>query len=98
MDRTELLEQVALIITEIDLPHPVRAGIDGIDGAGKTTIADELVAPIERHGRSVIRASVDLDIIRFVSGEGGACGCFVAKQETAAIDGRVKPFVRIERN
>lgn len=59
MDRTELLEQVDLIITEVDLPHPVRVGIDGIDGAGKTTIADELVAPIERHGRSVIRASVD---------------------------------------
>ena len=59
MDRAELLEQVASIISEIDLSHPIRVAIDGIDGAGKTTLADELMSPVERQGRRVIRASVD---------------------------------------
>ncbi len=33
--------------------------IDGIDAAGKTTLADELVPLIEGRGRPVIRASID---------------------------------------
>lgn len=37
----------------------MRVAIDGVDAAGKTTLADELVAPIEKLGRPVIRASVD---------------------------------------
>ena len=59
MNRTDVLEQVSAIIAEMDLLHPVRVAIDGVDGAGKTTLADELVAPIKRHGLPVIRASVD---------------------------------------
>ena len=37
----------------------VRVGIDGVDGAGKTTLGDELVAAVCDLGRPVIRASVD---------------------------------------
>jgi uridine kinase len=33
--------------------------IDGVDGVGKTTLAEELVGPLARTGRQVIRASVD---------------------------------------
>lgn len=33
--------------------------IDGVDGVGKTTLADELVEPVAATGRQVIRASVD---------------------------------------
>ena len=40
-------------------PHPVRVGIDGVDAAGKTTLADELVRPIEAAGRQVVRGSID---------------------------------------
>jgi uridine kinase len=40
-------------------PHPVRVAIDGRSAAGKTILADELVAPVERLGRPVIRASID---------------------------------------
>jgi uridine kinase len=57
--RTELLAQVAAIIAEMDPGWPLRVAIDGVDGAGKTTFADELVGPIKRQGRPVIRASVD---------------------------------------
>ena len=57
--RTELLEDLAAQITEICLVHPTRVAIDGVDAAGKTVLADELVQPLERLGRSVVRASID---------------------------------------
>jgi len=57
--RAELLAELATRIDATRRPHPVRVAIDGVDAAGKTTLADELVAPLERLGRSVIRASVD---------------------------------------
>jgi uridine kinase len=37
----------------------LRVAIDGIDTAGKTTLANELVPLIEAQGRPVIRASID---------------------------------------
>src|SRR5919198_4461184 len=40
-------------------PHPVRVAIDGVDAAGKTTLADELAADLRRRGREVVRASMD---------------------------------------
>lgn len=39
--------------------RPLRVGIDGITAAGKTVLADELVAPLEQRGFHVIRASLD---------------------------------------
>ena len=58
-NRDQLIETLAGEIVALERPHPTRVGIDGVDGAGKTTFADELVEPIRRRGRSVIRASVD---------------------------------------
>lgn len=37
----------------------LRVGIDGVDGAGKTHLADELAAVLQEQGATVIRASVD---------------------------------------
>lgn len=54
-----MLEQLAERIILIQRPHPVRVAIDGIDAAGKTTLADELAHALEGRGRMVIRASVD---------------------------------------
>jgi len=54
-----MLEQLAESIAAVRLDHPTRVAIDGVDGSGKTTLADELVEPIRRAGREVIRASVD---------------------------------------
>ncbi len=59
MKRFELLEVLANRIVAIQLPHPILVAIDGIDAAGKTTLADELVAAIQNRGRHVIRASID---------------------------------------
>ncbi|MBN1218840.1 MAG: uridine kinase [Anaerolineae bacterium] len=43
----------------IKRPHPIRVAIDGVDAAGKTNLADELVQPVQDQGRPVIRASID---------------------------------------
>jgi len=47
------------MIHALEFQHPIRAAIDGIDGAGKTWLADELVEPLRALGRPVIRASID---------------------------------------
>ena len=55
----QLLEELASRIVQIQLSHPIRVAIDGPDAAGKTTLAQELVVPLQAHGRPVIRASID---------------------------------------
>jgi uridine kinase len=57
-ERRELLRSLAATIVSITRPHPVRVAIDGVDAAGKTTLADELAPLIEALGRPVIQASV----------------------------------------
>ncbi len=59
LSRQYLLEQLASLIVAVPRSHPVRVAIDGISASGKTTLADELVRPIEDRGRPVIRASID---------------------------------------
>jgi uridine kinase len=57
--RETVLRVLADAIVRIQRSHPTRVAIDGVDGAGKTTLADELVPFLERFGRTVIRASID---------------------------------------
>lgn len=59
MERITLLEELASRLVAIELAHPLRVAIDGVDAAGKTTLADELADVVEQLGRSVIRASID---------------------------------------
>ncbi len=59
MKRSQLLHYLAGRIIETKRLHPIRVGIDGPDAAGKTTLAKELVAPLQACGRTVIRASID---------------------------------------
>ncbi len=59
MTRARLIHQLADLIAMVDRPHPVRVAVDGVDAAGKTMLADELVQPLEDRGRTVIRASID---------------------------------------
>ncbi len=59
MRRRDVLDELAARIVARDAAHPLRVAVDGIDAAGKTTLADELVAPLRARGRPVIRASVD---------------------------------------
>jgi uridine kinase len=57
--RAAALEHLAASIAALRRDHPTRVALDGVDGSGKTTMADELVEPLRRAGREVIRASVD---------------------------------------
>jgi uridine kinase len=59
MKRAKAISRLADMIASIHLDHPVRVGIDGVDCAGKTMLADELVEPLQARGRDVIRASID---------------------------------------
>ncbi len=59
MKRQELLAELTSRILAVPAPSPVRVAIDGVDGAGKTTLADQLAASLERCGRQVLRASID---------------------------------------
>ncbi len=59
MPREQLLDQLTALVVAITCSHPLRVAIDGIDAAGKTTLADELAPLIEAQGRPVIRASID---------------------------------------
>jgi uridine kinase len=58
-ERRALLEELACRIAAVEQTHPVRVAIDGVDAAGKTTLADELAGPLQRLGRPVIRGSID---------------------------------------
>jgi len=54
-----VLEYLADAVVAVQRAHPVRVAIDGIDAAGKTTLADELSGRVAARGFPVIRASID---------------------------------------
>ena len=58
-ERSAVTQKLAGMIHALEVRHPARVAIDGIDGAGKTWLADELVEPLRALGRPVIRASID---------------------------------------
>ncbi len=59
MTRTSTINELADRLAALHRPHPIRVGIDGFAAAGKTTLADELVHPLQQRGRRVLRVSID---------------------------------------
>lgn len=59
VNRAHLLHRLADLIAAVDRAYPIRVAIDGVDAAGKSRLADELVMPLEDRSRTVIRASID---------------------------------------
>ena len=57
--RAGLMRRIALAVPAPRGPDCVRVGIDGADGAGKSTFADELAVAVSALGRPVVRISVD---------------------------------------
>jgi uridine kinase len=57
--RAAVLAELAAALAALETQHPLRVGIDGVDGAGKTTLADDLEPFVSARGRPVLRASVD---------------------------------------
>ncbi len=57
--RDELLAHLAEAVGSVMIAHPTRVAIDGVPGAGKTTLADELAVVLRAQGREVIRATIE---------------------------------------
>lgn len=59
MQRAELIATLSDRIDRLACHHPARVAIDGVDGVGKTSLADELATALRTRGRQVIRAAID---------------------------------------
>jgi uridine kinase len=57
--RAELVGSLAATLVAVHPDRVALVGVDGVDGAGKTTLADELAETVTAQGRPVIRASID---------------------------------------
>lgn len=80
MERAVLLRRLATHLAGRRLGHPLRVGIDGPSGAGKTTFATELALAVEAAGRPVIRIDSDgfhhVRTIRYRQGRESARGYY----------------------
>jgi uridine kinase len=78
--RQNLFKEVAKRLIAASAYGTVRVAIDGVDGAGKTTFADELGGFVTALGRPVIRASVDgfhnSEAVRYQQGRHSPAGFF----------------------
>lgn len=59
MDAATAHEQLASLIVSRVGARPLKVGVNGIDGAGKTVLADELGALLRRKGQLVLRSSIE---------------------------------------
>lgn len=57
MDRATVLDLLADRVAA--LPRPALVAVDGVDGAGKTVLADDLAAVLGRRGDRVVRVGID---------------------------------------
>ena len=78
-------------------PDGVRVAVDGVDGAGKSTLVDELAEQLRARGRPVVRVSADdfhhPRAIRYRRGRSSAQGFFLDSYDLEALRGNVlEPF------
>jgi uridine kinase len=57
--RSDLIRNLAGAVCDVVRDHPTRVAFDGVDAAGKTTLAGEVATALEDCGRQIIRASID---------------------------------------
>jgi uridine kinase len=57
-DRLGAVADLARLVGAVERPHPVRVAVDGVEGAGKTVLADELGRLLRTRGRVCLRASL----------------------------------------
>jgi uridine kinase len=58
-DRATVLDRLAEWLATQELDHPLRVGLDGVCGAGKTTFGNALAERIAAQGRIVVRLDSD---------------------------------------
>jgi uridine kinase len=59
MTRQKTIHGLAQLIIAVKKDAPLRVGIDGIDAAGKTSLANEIAEEVTKLGHPVLRASID---------------------------------------
>lgn len=59
MERSALLRRLAVLLADRRPGHPLRVGIDGPSGVGKTTFAGDLADALRRTGRPVVHIDSD---------------------------------------
>ncbi len=93
MDRTALLDALAARLLARAEGHPLRVGVDGPPGVGKSTFALELVRAVRRAGRAATR--IDSDgfhnprAVRYRKGRDPARGYYDDAYDFAALRDRV---------
>lgn len=89
--REALLDRLAETIAILHADRRIRIAIDGVDGAGKTMLADALAPLVIAKGRPVIRASVDgfhnPRAIRYARGRYSPDGFFLDSYDYPAFRG-----------
>jgi uridine kinase len=79
--RRAVIARAAERVLGLKLDRVARVAIDGVDGAGKTTFADELAEALEDRGRRTIRAGLDdfhhPAVIRYRLGRNSPDGFFL---------------------
>jgi uridine kinase len=88
--RMSVLRELGTEILALRLSWPVRVAIDGRTASGKTVLADDLAAELERAGRPVIRTSIDgfhrPKAERYARGRHSAEGYYYDGRDLAAIN------------
>ena len=90
MARADLLDELAAGLVARDLGHPVRVGIDGWCGAGKTTFRRALADRLRASSRPVVE--VDSDgfhnprAVRYRQGRASAAGYYEDAYDLAAVE------------
>jgi uridine kinase len=88
-DRHSVLEHLADAVVAVQRAHPVRVGIDGIDAAGKTTLANELAGLVAARGFPVVRTTIDgfhqSRLVRYQRGRDSAEGYYLDSFDLEAL-------------
>lgn len=58
-DRSAAVGRLAELIVATERPHPVRVAVDGLTGAGKTRLANDLAPAVRVRARPCIRATLE---------------------------------------
>jgi ABC-type glutathione transport system ATPase component len=95
--RAEMLSEVAGL-----LPSRGLVGVDGVDGAGKTTFCDGLAQVLRSRGREVVRASVDdfhhPRAIRWQRGRTSPEGFFLDSYDYERFAGKLRRVLTLMRD
>ena len=97
-ERTAVLEAVAdQLLSRRLSAAPMLVGIDGVDGAGKSTFADELTSMLRADGLIVVRSTIDWfhhpRAVRHRRGSGSPVGFYFDSHDLDALRARLlDPF------